>query len=82
VLRIGPDGPEIVAIVSGRSDLAGGDVTVAVVAEPIVPNLMSTPPATGVVTGLRTSQGGAITIRRVGDGGLSREGIGARFIRP
>lgn len=82
VLRVGPDGPEVVAIVSGRSDSAGGDVTVAVAAEPIVPDLMATPAATNAASGLRTSQAGAITIRRVGDDDLSRGGIGARFLRP
>jgi V8-like Glu-specific endopeptidase len=84
VMRMGPDGPEIVAVVSGRSELTDGDVTVAVVAEPVVPGLMAgqQPASQAVSGGLRGSPGGAITIRRVGDGGASREGLGARFIRP
>lgn len=83
VLRMGANGPEIVAVVSGRSEMADGDVTVAVVAEPVVPDLLAGPgPAQSQTGGLRTGQGGAITIRRVGDGGASRDGLGARFLRP
>lgn len=83
VLRMGVNGPEIVAVVSGRSEMADGDVTVAVVADPVVPDLLAGPaPAPTATGGLRTSQGGAITIRRVGDGGASRDGLGARFLRP
>lgn len=80
VMRIAPEGPQIVGVVSGRSDLAGGDVTVAVVADAVAPALMADqPPASAVAAG---GQGGSITIRRVGDAGASREGLGARFVRP
>lgn len=85
VLRIGPDGPEIVAVVSGRSELPQGDVTVAVVAETVVPGLLAGPAplqAQGSGPGLRTSPGGAITIRPVGDSAAAREATGARFLRP
>ncbi|WP_170119128.1 trypsin-like serine peptidase [Roseicyclus mahoneyensis] len=78
VVRIGPEGPQIVAIVSGRSDMAEGDVTVAVVAETLVEALIAAPAAPVA----RSLQGSSITIRRVGDVGASREGMGARFIRP
>jgi V8-like Glu-specific endopeptidase len=78
VVRMGPEGPQIVAIVSGRSDMAEGDVTVAVVAEQLVQALMAEQGAPGV----RGLQGGSITIRRVDDAGASREGLGARFVRP
>ena len=83
VLHLGANGPEIVAVVSGRADLSGEDVSVAVVADTLVPGLLAaaaeaapaTPPA-------RLSQGGSVVIRRVGEGGTDRDGIGARFVRP
>ncbi len=78
VMRMGADGPQIVAIVSGRSDMAEGDVTVAVVAAPLVEALIAER-AAPVARGL---QGGSITIRRVGEAGTTREGLGARFLRP
>lgn len=83
VLRVGADGPEIVGVVSGRSDVLGNEVTVAVAAEGLVADLlrvaMASPP---VRPPPRVSQGGSIIIRRVGEDSAAREGLGARFVRP
>lgn len=83
VLRMGPAGPEIVAVVSGRSETDEGAVTVAVVAEDLVPTLLSRPASAQLATGpVRNSPGGAIVFHRVDQDTALRGGTGARFIRP
>lgn len=83
VVALEPDGPQIVAVVSGHTDLAGQDVTVAVMIDDVLPVLVDE------VAGLpplprrpRLSQGGSVTLRPVEAGGTGRDGIGARFVRP
>lgn len=78
VISIGPGGPEIVAIVSGGAEVEGEAVSVAVVPETLLPDLLASQPRAGV----RATQGGSVTFRSVGEGGLARDGIGARFLRP
>lgn len=85
VIHLGPNGPEIVAIVSGRADLDHDEVTVAVATDPVLADLAALPFNTaGSAAPPRLSQGGSIVIRRVGEGegDASREGFGARFMRP
>jgi len=81
VVRIGPGGPELVAVVSGRSDMPEGDITVAVAADTLLPSLMAAQ-AGAPSPAPRLSQGGSITIRRVGEDAADRSGLGARFLRP
>ena len=83
VLRMGPAGPEIVAVVSGRSETDRGEVTVAVIAEDLVRRLLARPAPAQLASGtVRSSPGGAIVFRRVDEGAAQRGGTGARFIRP
>lgn len=81
VVQVGPDGPELVAIVSGRSDMPEGDITVAVATDGLLPSLMAAQ-AASPAPGPRSSQGGSIIIRRVGGDAEDRSGLGARFLRP
>jgi len=77
VILQGPSGPEIAAVVSGRGEVDGAEVSFAVVANGLVPGLV----AAGPPVGIRVPQGGSITVRRVGDD-TARDGIGALFLRP
>jgi len=77
VILHGPSGPELAAVVSGRGEVDGAEVSFAVVANGLVPGLVAAQPPAG----MRVPQGGSITVRRVGDG-TARDGIGARFLRP
>jgi V8-like Glu-specific endopeptidase len=80
VIALGSNGPEIVAVVSGRAEIDGQQVTVAVVTDTLVPGLVAGQTASGA--GAPRAQGRSITMRRVGEGAAAREGMGARFLRP
>jgi V8-like Glu-specific endopeptidase len=78
VIRTGPQGPELVAVVSGRSEIDGAEVTVAVAAQEMLARLEADrgPAAAGVMdrrpAGIRTLTGDD----------TGRDSIGARFVRP
>lgn len=74
VIRTGPAGPEVVAVVSGRGEMEARDITVAVTTQGLLQELLTARDAA-------TRQGSAITVRRLGESG-GREGTGARFLRP
>jgi len=75
VIRAGPDGPEIVAVVSGRAMIAGQDVSVAVAIAPLMAGLTAARDAT-------SGPGGLPTVRRPGGAESGRDTLGARFLRP
>lgn len=78
VIHIGPDGPEIVAVVSGRSEVDGQAVSVAVVADALLADLSAARAAEAA--GVMSRSPGAVRRLTLGDSG--RETSGARFVRP
>ena len=82
VIRIGPEGPEIVAVVSGRSAVAGQDVTVAVAVDALLPQLMAARGAAPAASSSPAVAGGLPTVRRPGGHETGRDTLGARFLRP
>jgi V8-like Glu-specific endopeptidase len=77
VIATRANGPEIVAVVSGYAEMDGQPVTVAVVAETLVPGLIAAQTDPGASA--TRAQGHGVTTRRVGE---AREGMGALFLRP
>jgi V8-like Glu-specific endopeptidase len=75
VIRIGEEGPEIVAVVSGQAQIAGQDVSVAVAISPLMAELAA-------VRAAATGTGGLPGVRRPGGAESGRDTLGARFLRP
>ncbi|MBF9057974.1 trypsin-like serine protease [Rhodobacterales bacterium HKCCSP123] len=81
VIQMGPEGPEIVAVVSGRSAVAGQDVTVAVSVEALMPELTAARSAAPAPAPATTTAGLPV-VRRPGGEESGRDTLGARFLRP
>jgi V8-like Glu-specific endopeptidase len=78
VIRMGAAGPELVAVVSGRTELDGAEATVAVSAAAMLEELVAARAAAAPPVMDRTPDG----IRSLGAGDSGRDSIGARFLRP
>ncbi|NKX43219.1 trypsin-like serine peptidase [Roseicyclus persicicus] len=78
VMRMGPSGPEIVAVVSGLTRIYGTEATVAVATAGLLAELEAARAAAGAGVMSRTPAG----IRTLGGADTGRDSIGARFLRP
>lgn len=78
VIGPGHDGPAVVAVVSGRGEIDGREISVALSPDPLLGELLEIRRSAGAAR----MGGTAATVRRPGDDSTGRETLGARFLRP
>lgn len=78
VIHEGREGPALVAVVSGRGEVDGREISVALSPGALLEELQAIRAAAG---GARMG-GTAATVRRPSEGSSGRETLGARFLRP